>query len=166
MLLAARGPALAVGAGGALIGLALVQVQDTWRTPPEWASLAEAAAAVRAAVPEGAWVVAPEALLYASDRRGCRLEFTPRAARRAAGEWGADLVGDGTDPLALVEFYHARGAGFVADLGAGGVEHASPRTRLTLREAIRRRYNVLVDRPGVLIAALNDPKGSPDGIRK
>jgi hypothetical protein len=165
-LLADRRPAPSAVAGGALIGLALLQVRDTWRTPAEWATLPEAASAVRAAIPPGASVVAPEALLYAADRRGCRLEYAPRAARRAAGEWGAALVGDGTDPLALVEFYRARGAGFVAALGSEGVDRASARERLTLREAIRRRYNVLVDRPGVLIAALNDPKGSPDGIRK
>jgi hypothetical protein len=147
-----------------LIGLSLLQVQSTWRTPPEWATLPEAASAVRDAVPPGAWVVAPEALLYAADRRGCRLEFSPGAARRAAGEWGAAL--DGEDPLALVEFYRLRGARFVADLGGGGDAREGNPARLTLQEAIRHRYNVLVDRPGVLIAALNDPKGSPDGIRK
>jgi hypothetical protein len=166
--LAGRRPALATGVGLALIGIALFQVSGTWRTPPEWVSLPEAGSTVRAAVPPGAWVVAPEALLYAADRRGCRLEFTPGGARRAAGEWGTVLDGDGIggDPLALVEFYRARGAKFVADLGGGGDLLASDPARLTLQEAIRRRYNVLVDRPGVLIAALNDPKGSPDGIRK
>jgi hypothetical protein len=54
----------------------------------------------------------------------------------------------------------------VADLGSCGDPQARDPLRLNLQEAIRRRYNVLVDRPGVLIADLNDPKGSPDGIRK
>ena len=78
-------------------------------------------------------------------------------ARRAAGEWGGTLDRDG--PLALVEFYRARGARFVAD-----VAEADP-GRLALHEAIRRRYNVLVDRPGVLLAALTDPQDTPDGTR-
>ena len=172
--LSARRPVLAAGAGLTLVGLAMFQVNATWRTPPEWSSLVEAATAVRAQVPPGAWVVAPEALLYAADRRGCRLEFAPAAARRAAGEWGGhlhsdvDAGGDGLehDPLALVEFYRARGARFVADLGVRGGPRAIEPGRLILQEAIRGRYNVLVDQPGVLIAALNDPKGSSDGRRK
>jgi len=65
-----------------------------------------------------------------------------------------------------VEFYRARGASFFADLGGGADPAATDPARLALQGAIRRRYNVLVDRPGVLIAALYDPKGSPDGIRK
>lgn len=165
--MAGRRPALAACVGSSLIGLSLVQVRDTWRTPPEWATLAEAAAHVRAAVPPDAWVVAPEALLYAADRRGCRLEVAPAAARRAAGEWGATL--DGGSPLALVEFYRARGARFVADLGLDGDLGATDPARLALQEAIRDRYNVLVDRPGVLIAALNDRnrRGVPeDGPRE
>ncbi len=47
-----------------------------------------------------------------------------------------------------------------ADVAAGD----DPK-RLALHEAIRRRYNVLVDRPGVLLAALTDPQDAPDGTR-
>jgi hypothetical protein len=154
--------------GGALIVLSLVQARTTWRTPPEWATLPEAARAVRDVVPPGAWVVAPEALLYAADRRGCRLEFATDAARRAAGEWGADPVLDldleGAGPLALVEFYEARGARFVAVPGVvGDGRRAGDPGRLTLRQAIRRRYRLVVDRPGILIADLNGREGSsPD----
>jgi hypothetical protein len=111
--------------------------------------LPEAARWVGRVVPRDAWLVAPEALLFAADRRGGRLEFGPDAARRAAGEWGQAL--DRDDPLALVEFYRARGARFVADLDPG-----TDRARLALHEAIRRRYNVVVDQDGVLIAALTD----------
>lgn len=146
-ILADRSRLASAAAGGAVLGLAVVQSWSTWRTPAEWTTLAEAADAVRAHVPGHAWVVAPEALLFAADRRGCRLEFTPPAARRAAGEWGAPL--DPADPLALIEFYRTRGARFVADVSA------TDPGRLALHEAIRRRYNVLVDRPGVLLASLD-----------
>ena len=37
-----------------------------------------------------AWVAAPEALLFQADRRGCRMEWTTPAVRRAAGEWGTE----------------------------------------------------------------------------
>lgn len=151
-LLDARSRCAATAAACVLLGFCLAQSRSTWRTPAEWASLAEASAVIESRVPPGAWVAAPEALLFASDRRGCRLEFTPASARRAAGEWGASLPE--ADPLALVEFYRSRGARFVADVGAAGPE------RLALHEAIRRRYNVLVDRPGVLLAALDRPQGS------
>jgi hypothetical protein len=153
----ARSRGLAAAAGVALAALALVQSRSTWRTPAEWAALPEAARAVQSLVPAGAWVAAPEALLFAADRRGCRLEVQPAAARRAAGEWGATLESDG--PLALVEFYRARGARFVADVSASDPEPL----RLALHEAIRRRYKVLVDRPGVLLADLTDSQEAPDG---
>ncbi len=150
--------AASVAAGGCGLALALALAWSTWRTPPEWASVPEAARVVRAHVPESAWVVAPEALLFASDRRGCRLEFTRAGARRAAGEWGAGPAPE--DPPALVEFYRARGARFVADV----TDDANP-TRLALHEAIRRRYNVLVDRPGVLLADLTNSPRILDGNR-
>jgi hypothetical protein len=152
--------AAAVAAGGGVLVLALALTGSTWRTPPEWASLPEAARAVRAHVPASDWVVAPEALLFASDRRGCRLEFTRPAARRAAGEWGAGFAID--DPVALIEFYRAHGARFVADV-ADGVD-ADP-ARRALHQAIRRRYNVLLDRPDVLLARLTPSSRFPDGTR-
>lgn len=148
----ARGRVMAAAAGTSLVALSAVFAASTWRTPPEWESLREAARAVRARVPVGAWLVAPEALLFESDRRGCRLEFTTEAARRAAGEWGAPLGGSG--PLALVEFYRRRGAAYFADVRPARTDPE----RLALHEAVRGRYNVLVDRPGVLIAALNEPQ--------
>ena len=157
-----RGAALAAAAGGGLLTLALVQSASTWRTPSEWSALPEAARCVRAVVPPEAWLVAPEALLFAADRRGCRLEPPGPGARRAAGEWGGTLADRG--PLALIEFYRLRGARFVADVGGGAGDPA----RLGLREAIRGRYNVLVDRDGVLIAILNErvPRASArDGLR-
>jgi hypothetical protein len=159
MALSRRGAAPAWAAGCGLVVLSLIQASSTWRTPPEWSSLPEAARAVRSHVAEGAWLVAPEALLFAADRTGCRLEFTRSSAVRAAGEWGEGLTSEG--PLALVEFYRSRGARFVADVAAGG----DP-ARLALHEAIRRRYNVVVDRPGVLLADLSFPQEAQDGTRR
>lgn len=156
-----RGKAVAAALGAGLIAFSGFQVRATWRTPEEWAGLPEAAEAVRTHVSPADWVVAPEALLFASDRRGCRLEYARGPAIRAAGEWGGAL---GTNnPLALVEFYRVRGAAFVADVGI--MDPGDP-VRLALHDAIRRRYNVLVDRPGVLIAALNDPKEGLHGRRR
>lgn len=144
-------------AGAGLLGLAMVQSWSTWKTPVEWSSLAEAARVIQANVPSDAWVAAPEALLFASDRRGCRMEFTASAAKRAAGEWRESLDSEG--PLALVEFYRAQGARFVADVSTDDSD------RLALHEAIRRRYKVVIDRPGILLAVLNDSQEELDGTR-
>ncbi len=159
-LLADGSRALATASACGVFVLSLLQVASTWRTPPGWVHLPEAARAVRASVPSGAWVVAPEALLYAADRRGCRLEFSRGARLRAAGEWGKSTLSN--DPLALVEFYRARGARYVADVGLG---RDGDTERRALHEAIRQRYNVLRDSRGVLLAELTDPEGAPHGRR-
>jgi hypothetical protein len=160
--IAARGGAFRGAAGlaaAALLALDAAFSFSTFRTPPEWRSLGEAAGAVRACVPADAWVAAPEALLYAADRRGCRIEFTRAASRRAAGEWeppGGHGPAEGVEgPIDLVEFYRRRGARFFADVGADPASPDLP--RLALHEAVRRRYNVIVDRSGVLIASLDEP---------
>jgi len=151
----------ALGCGLAFLAMAAALSASTYRTPPEWAGLGEAARAVREVVPAGDWVVAPEALLYYADRRGCRLELTAAAAGRAAGEWGADLGGGG--PTALVEFYRMKGARYFADV----VPEPPGPARLALHEAIRRRYNVLRDRPGGVLLAELPPaardQGAPHG---
>lgn len=148
----------AVAGVACLIAMSALQSVSTWRTPEEWSGLGGAADVVRAHVPRSEWVVAPEALLFAADRRGCRLEWGARSVSRAAGEWDGTL--EGSDPLALVEFYRARGARFVADVAPG-----NDPARLALHDAVRRRYKILVDRPGVLLAALSDPKDAPHGRR-
>lgn len=144
-------------AGVSFLALALLQSRSTWKTPAEWATLTEAARIVQANVPADAWVAAPEALLFASDRRGCRMEFTASAAQRAAGEWGKSLDSEG--PLALVEFYRAQGARFVADVATDDPN------RLALHKAIRRRYKVVVDQPGILLAVLLEPQEESDDTR-
>ena len=93
-----HGRLLATSAAAGLLILAAVQARSTWRTPPEWAGLEAAARAVAESTPSDAWVVAPEALLFESDRRGCRLEWTATAARRAAGEWGTEAARRGPRP--------------------------------------------------------------------
>ena len=117
-------------------------------TPPEWAAWGEAVAAIHASVPEGTLLAAPEALLFLGDRKGCRLEYEPRSAVRAAGEWGGKIEPD--DPLALLEFYRSKNARFVCDLWPVGDEP----NRRALHDAIRGRYNVITDRDGVLLAEM------------
>jgi hypothetical protein len=137
-----------IATSGALLVLCVSQARSTWRTPDEWRNLVVAARAVSAAVPPGTWIVAPEALLFQADRRGCRLEWAARAAQRAAAEWGAGRVVDG--PVDLVECYRRAGARYFADLGASGFEPE----RMALHEEVRRRYKVIVDRPEVIVADL------------
>ena len=140
----------AVALAGSLFLLSLVQVRSTWRTPAGWNGLEQAAGAVAATVPTDAWLVAPEALLFQADRRGCRMEWSVAAASRAAGEWEPGRRVDG--PLELVEYYRRQGARYFADLGC----RESDLTRKGLHDAIRRRYKVIVDRPDVIIANLAD----------
>ncbi len=135
-----------------LAALAFYQARSTYQTPPEWLGITLAGKRVAELVPPDGVVVAPEALLFYADRRGCRLEWTPSAVRRAAGEWG-DQTSIAT-PLQLVAFYKSKGATHFADLG-GGLKSSE---RMALHDAIRRRYKVLRDRPEVLIAELVDPE--------
>jgi Dolichyl-phosphate-mannose-protein mannosyltransferase len=132
----------------ALLLLCGYQVRSTWRTPSEWNDLEAAGRAVASVVPRDAWVVATEALLFRADRRGCRMEWTTPAARRAAGEWGSDFDVDG--PLDLLECYRRQGARYFADLGSRGDDAR----RKGLHESVRRRYKVIVDSPEVIIADL------------
>jgi 4-amino-4-deoxy-L-arabinose transferase-like glycosyltransferase len=154
--LAARSGACALAASLGLVLLCAVQARSTWRTPPEWEALVAAARAVAATVAPEAHVVAPEALLFQADRRGCRLEWTPAAARRAAGEWGIEH--QVRDPLELVEFYRRQGAGYFADLGG---RSSDPR-RMALHAAVRRRYKVIMDHSEVIIADLVVAETLPD----
>jgi Dolichyl-phosphate-mannose-protein mannosyltransferase len=131
-----------------LLAVSWLQVRSTWRTPVEWSELERAALAVRAAVPADSWVIAPEALLFTADRRGCRMEWSSAAAARAAGEWEAGRRVDG--PLELVEYYRRQGARYFADVGCAN----SDLTRKGLHDSVRRRYKVIVDEPDVIIAEL------------
>ncbi len=152
------GPLCAAATGTAFAFLSVTITASTWETPAEWAALPAAAAAVRVHVAPGGLIVAPEALIYESDRKGCRLEFGERAASRAAGEWRGlrwswNSATGALPSSQLVEFYRRAGARYLADLGdaAGGDE------RLALHASIRRRYAVLVDRPEVFVADLFEP---------
>ncbi len=133
--------------------------RSTWQTPPEWEHLEVAARQIQEIVPPEAWLAAPEPLLYQADRRGCRLEFTPRAAARAAEEWPG-IDGNAVDgPLALIDCYGAVGARFVADV----VTDREGESRKALHEAIRRRYKVRLDNSSVIIAEINPSETSGHG---
>ncbi|MDB5351773.1 MAG: hypothetical protein JWN86_3020 [Planctomycetota bacterium] len=133
--------------------LGLFQSRSTWSTPPEWRALDAAVEACRR-IADPNWggpiFAAPEALIGRMNARGFRLEVEPAARRRAAGEFGRSI--DTDDPLALLRFYRSRGARYVVDLWPVGEE---PHRRL-LHDAIRRRYNVIIDRDGVILAELID----------
>jgi len=152
--LAVRDRRLAATVAIVLLVMSAVLARSTWQTPPEWKDLESAAKCVQEVVPGDLLLVAPEPLLFQADRRGCRLEFTSQAARRAAAEWGEAEPREIRGPLDLIEFYRRRGARFVADVGAG----AGDDRRIALHESIRRSYKVLVDRASILIAELNPPE--------
>ncbi|MFO0910266.1 MAG: glycosyltransferase family 39 protein [Isosphaeraceae bacterium] len=132
--------------------------RSTWRTPDEWQSLDAAARVVRQRTHAGDWIAAPEALLYAADRRGCRVEYTSSAARRAAGEWrgraSEPMLDAVREPIDLIEFYRRQGAVAFADVVPPS--SAIEPERVVLHDGIRRRYNVLIDRAGILYAELVD----------
>ncbi len=122
----------------------------TRATPREWIAWPPVVRVIRDRVAPAEWLAAPEALLYLADRKGCRLEYEPKARLRAAGEWGASIAPE--DPLALVELYRSKGARYVADLWPVGDEP----DRRALHDAIRRCYNVIMDRDGAIVAELVD----------
>lgn len=139
---------------------------STWRTPAEWARLAEAADEVRRAAPADAWVIAPEALLYAADRRGFRLEFDPDAVRRAAGEW-AWRGESPRDAAALVEAYLDLGeeAGCPVVFADLDPVHPDP-ARVALHRAIRSgklSLTIVQDLPGVALIAARPGTGQAGG---
>ena len=82
------------------------------------------------------------------------------SARRAAGEWGG--TPERGRPLALVEFYRSRGAPLRRRSGVAGRRRATDPAQSGLAGSDPRRYNVLVDRPGVLLAALDRSRETPD----
>src|SRR5262249_9474486 len=125
----------------------------------------------RRLAPSGTWSLRREPSWW--PMRRCSMQPIDREAgsdwrRRApgggaAGARAAALGGEGR--LALVEFSRARGARFVALPGAGGAPGQDEPARLALREAIRGRYNIIVDRPAVLIAALDDSIEADHSLR-
>ncbi len=146
--LAIRSGRFATLGGLALLVLCAIQVRSTWRMPADWVGIRSAAGIVATIVPPEDWIASPEALLYEADRRGCRMEWTARAARRAAGEWRAGNRVE--SPAGLLEYYREQGARYFADLGSASDD---PR-RMALHEFVRRRYKVIVDQPDVIVADL------------
>ena len=159
----------------AFVGSCGVWSASTWRTPTEWTSIRAAGARIAAEVPPDALLIAPEAVLFYADRPGLRLEFSPDAVRRAAGEWGDPIPLDraNSGPLALVDFYRDHDAGdptarigrsrsmtlpsrltarVVADVGSADRD---PR-RLRWRAALRGQpgVDVRLDEPNLILARL------------
>lgn len=154
------GPRIAAAVLLVWLGLDVVFAASTWKTPAEWASLETAASVVAAEVPVNSLIAAPEALLFAADRPGCRIEYSKSAAIRAAGEWpdwATFKPGAVDGPETLVGFYAYHDVRYFADV----VPAECGPERLALHESIRRRYKILVDRPGVLLAELRPPD---DGV--
>jgi hypothetical protein len=150
-------PFCRIAALGGLALLCAIQVRSTWRMPADWDGLESAARTVAMIVPPEKWIAAPEALLYAADRRGCRMEWTAAAARRAAGEWEAgSRIGS---PCSLLDYYRKRGARYFADLGNAH----NDAQRMALHEFVRQRYKVIVDRPEVIVADLVNSEIRPHG---
>ncbi len=101
-------------------------------------------------VPRDAGLVATEAVLYAADRRGYRLETEPESIRRALGEWGEEVPGELATPRRLVGWYHEHGARYLADVG-----DPDEGLRTGWVEAFRGPpYRVLEDRPGLFLVKL------------
>ena len=160
-ILAASGLKRAGRMGGgilvAFVVLAAFQTKSTWTTPAEWCGLMEAGASIRDRTEPYERLIAPEALLYAADRRGCRLEWEPNSVRRALREWRLDPEEVGSGAESLVGAYErAAHASVFADLRGRGLDAR----RSALHDGLRRRADatILVDRPGgFLLIRLNGP---------
>ena len=157
--------------GSFFLALCAAQSASTWRTPPEWSNVTEAAPRSGRLVPADAPLIAPEAVLYLADRRGFRLEFDPSASRRAAGEWG-ERLGDLRRPPGPGRVLPDPGRIAVPAVGApprlfntGAISPCSSRTSGRSRATPAdgpggrpsgpdRTIKMLVDRPDLLIAEL------------
>src|SRR5262249_2377473 len=86
-----------------------------------------------------------------------RARGPPRARRGSRDPHGPapPEVVDG--PADRVESYRLRGARYFVDLSPGEGDGPDP-ARLALHESVRRRYNVMLDGFGVLIADLTSPR--------
>ena len=116
---------LAYAALGLLFGLGLLPPRGTWDTPEEWRGAVALAGEIDRVVPEGDRLVAAEAVIYLSDRKGCRLEYEGPACRRAANEWRPADRFEGVEPADLVAFYRSFArARWFADLEPGPTDRA------------------------------------------
>jgi hypothetical protein len=141
-----------------LLGLGLYQSRSTWITPDDWRDAPALAKSIRRFTNRDDLIIAPEAVLYLGDRRGCRLEYEAAAARRAANEWRPSPAYAEEDPAALIDFYRTfSGARFFADLVPRGPD--PERDRLHLRVKSAPRVRVLDDQPGrYLLVEFEDPR--------
>jgi hypothetical protein len=153
------GPWAAGCAALCLVLLGAAQSASTWRTPPEWAGLREAAEIVKRYVPLRQTLIAPEALLYYADRPGYRLELDPAAARRAAQECGFNQLDAEAQlhkedvAVALLRFYRIQGARYFADVQGAFEGPRRSAVHRFVRESSEPAWTVLEDRPQLMLLA-------------
>lgn len=143
----AFGKTIALLIGCLFFGMSIRQSLATWRTPAEWLPIAATAEKLQRRAGPNDLLVAPEALIFAADRKGCRLEHEPLAVARAAAEWGAVI--ERNDAAGLTDFYANNGARWFADVFDPDLD-----PRADLHESLRRRYSVVEDTPGSLVVDL------------
>jgi 4-amino-4-deoxy-L-arabinose transferase-like glycosyltransferase len=127
----------------------------TFQTPPEWQGIEAAGTRLQQLTAPGSFLVASEALLYYADRPGGRMEWSPDAARRAAGEWrGVDSDPNRwkqvAQPLDLIDFYRTHGAEWFADLPRPSPS-ADQDPVFSLHALLRERYRVCCETPVFLV---------------
>ncbi len=150
-------PGVAFSAAVGFALLALAASDSTWRTPDEWLGIAEAGRELAEATGKDDLIVAPEALLFYADRRGCRLEYTMAAATRAASEW--EPQGQLISPIELIDLYRRNGARWAADLNAD----SSDQLRFDLNESLAHIYKLMPGHYDFVLAKLEPDEPATDG---
>ena len=99
-----------------LLGTSIYHARTTWTTPPEWVQFQERGLKLGQAIPGDALMIGREAVIYAANRRGMRMEWNPAAVKRALGEWGVEMKQEKATPAKLISWYHLRGARYFAEM--------------------------------------------------
>ena len=139
-----------------LLSSCIYHARGTWSTPPEWLQFRERGQQLARAIPQDALVIGREAVLYAADRRGMRMERDPEAIRRARGEWGPTAFQPEATPSGLVSWYHGQGARYYAEMAdPRGVTPEFPGDPRSVER-------VIYQGPGLLLLQLTEPDQHAD----
>lgn len=153
-------PCVRVGVLVAFAAVAVFQSRTTWSTPEEWRPLNAAASAVAARTKPDAILIAPESMIYAADRRGCRFEWEPKAVVRAAREWPSPTAREVKEASDLIQFYVVHGgATHFADLQVEPIAPERQQLHAFLREQTGNQ--VLIDQTGGLLLIRLAGQGTP-----